>query len=489
MPTLTDGDLIVRPFRDDDAGALAECIADPASTRVGESGAARRGWRWRAIGSNAHGPTARRAPETSWPSRWTATGPGRVSLRYDGVGGAELGFETHPDQRGRHVALRATRLMCRFGFEEHGCQVIRWHAFVGNWPSRRIAWRLGFRFEGEGAGWPSPPTGPCGPPGERRWWPASPCAPAGCGWTRRGWWAGRSFSGRWATTTSTGSSRAPATHLAAVAPVPSDSLPWRRGRVHRDQPTRRRQRHRHLLGAGRPGQRRPDRLSGRRHRPARTRLLTRTRPRAGAVSRPKRWSWRCARRSPGAGTAPDDRPGRGRQRLLPAGRRTAGMRLVGVCRADECCPGARATWRSTTSYRRDLHAPSGGEVGPRACTYRTWARPAGQLQRRRRGDRDHPARAAVGRTARRTRDEDLPRRDERAQLVADRVRRELLGKSLGSGASTTRSSSRCGRQRAADLAEFHLAVHDRVASVPDRAPRQQRPARRVTGDRQLLPRR
>jgi RimJ/RimL family protein N-acetyltransferase len=148
MPTLTDGELTVRPFRDDDAGALAECVADPASARWGVAprGDSLEVARDRIERARADGEAGTRdflAVEVD--GRWA----GRVSLRYDGVGGAELGFETHPDQRGRHVALRATRLLCRFGFEEHGCQVIRWHAFVGNWASRRIAWRLGFRFEGE----------------------------------------------------------------------------------------------------------------------------------------------------------------------------------------------------------------------------------------------------------------------------------------------------------------------------------------------------
>jgi len=148
MPTLTDGELVVRPFRDDDTDRLAECIADPASARWGVAppGDTREVARDRIERARADGEAGTRdflAVEVD--GRWA----GRVSLRYDGAGGAELGFETHPDHRGRHVALRATRLLCRFGFEERSCQVIRWHAFVGNWASRRIAWRLGFAFEGE----------------------------------------------------------------------------------------------------------------------------------------------------------------------------------------------------------------------------------------------------------------------------------------------------------------------------------------------------
>jgi RimJ/RimL family protein N-acetyltransferase len=148
VPRLTDGELIVRPFRDDDAGPMAQSIADPDATRwsVAPRGDALEVAIDRITRARADGEAGTRdflAVELA--GRWA----GRVSLRYDGVGGAELGFETHPDLRGRHVALRASKLLCRFGFEERGCQVIRWHAFVGNWASRRIAWRLGFKFEGE----------------------------------------------------------------------------------------------------------------------------------------------------------------------------------------------------------------------------------------------------------------------------------------------------------------------------------------------------
>lgn len=73
---------------------------------------------------------------------------GRVSLRMDRAGGAELGFGVHPDSRGNGVATSASSLLCRHGFEQLGLTVVRWHSFVGNWASRRVAWRLGFSFDG-----------------------------------------------------------------------------------------------------------------------------------------------------------------------------------------------------------------------------------------------------------------------------------------------------------------------------------------------------
>jgi RimJ/RimL family protein N-acetyltransferase len=44
--------------------------------------------------------------------------------------------------------LRAVRLLVDWGFGDRGARVIVWRAHVGNWASRKLAWRLGFRLEG-----------------------------------------------------------------------------------------------------------------------------------------------------------------------------------------------------------------------------------------------------------------------------------------------------------------------------------------------------
>ncbi|MDT7719059.1 MAG: hypothetical protein QOE94_70 [Mycobacterium sp.] len=49
---------------------------------------------------------------------------GSVDLRFDGIGGAEVGFGLP------------------------GIEVVYWRAQVGNWASRRVAGRCGFRMEG-----------------------------------------------------------------------------------------------------------------------------------------------------------------------------------------------------------------------------------------------------------------------------------------------------------------------------------------------------
>jgi RimJ/RimL family protein N-acetyltransferase len=69
---------------------------------------------------------------------------GSIDLRLEGDGVAEVGFGLHPEARGRSVMSTALHLVCAYGFEEIGLEVIRWRALVGNWASRRVAARVGF---------------------------------------------------------------------------------------------------------------------------------------------------------------------------------------------------------------------------------------------------------------------------------------------------------------------------------------------------------
>ena len=43
---------------------------------------------------------------------------------------------------------RALRLLLDWGFREKDLATVIWLANVGNWASRRLAWKLGFSFEG-----------------------------------------------------------------------------------------------------------------------------------------------------------------------------------------------------------------------------------------------------------------------------------------------------------------------------------------------------
>jgi RimJ/RimL family protein N-acetyltransferase len=73
---------------------------------------------------------------------------GSIDLRLEGEGAAEVGFGLHPDARGRSIMKTALELVCGYGFDDLGLQAIRWRALVGNWPSRRVAARAGFVFDG-----------------------------------------------------------------------------------------------------------------------------------------------------------------------------------------------------------------------------------------------------------------------------------------------------------------------------------------------------
>jgi RimJ/RimL family protein N-acetyltransferase len=73
---------------------------------------------------------------------------GTIDLRPEGDGIAEVGFGLHPEARGRSIMKAALHLVCDYGFDTLGLQVIRWRAAVGNWPSRRVAASAGFVFDG-----------------------------------------------------------------------------------------------------------------------------------------------------------------------------------------------------------------------------------------------------------------------------------------------------------------------------------------------------
>ncbi|WP_125777711.1 GNAT family N-acetyltransferase [Antribacter gilvus] len=67
-----------------------------------------------------------------------------------GVRSAGLGFWMAPAARGHGLVTAACHLALDWGFDPEGLELSRatWLAYVGNWPSRRVAWKLGFRVEG-----------------------------------------------------------------------------------------------------------------------------------------------------------------------------------------------------------------------------------------------------------------------------------------------------------------------------------------------------
>jgi RimJ/RimL family protein N-acetyltransferase len=78
---------------------------------------------------------------------------GTVSLRNEGDGRAEIAYGSHPWVRGRGVMERALRLLLDWGFSSRELRTVIWWANKGNWASRKLAWRLGFSFEGAPRQW------------------------------------------------------------------------------------------------------------------------------------------------------------------------------------------------------------------------------------------------------------------------------------------------------------------------------------------------
>jgi RimJ/RimL family protein N-acetyltransferase len=147
-PTLTDGMVTLRPHRPDDVPRQVEQCRDPVSiawTTVpvpyGEADAEEFGLQVMPAGW---------ADGSEWGFAVESEGryAGTISLRDEGPGRAEIAYGSHPDVRGTGAMLRALRLLVDWGFAELDLETIVWQAFAGNWPSRKLAWRLGVTVEG-----------------------------------------------------------------------------------------------------------------------------------------------------------------------------------------------------------------------------------------------------------------------------------------------------------------------------------------------------
>jgi [ribosomal protein S5]-alanine N-acetyltransferase len=156
VPILMDAEAGVRlrATRTADLPAMVEQCRDPETIR------------WAPVPNPSEGYQLRDAEEflaliaAGWTSgqrlAWTieaARGSGRgfcssIILHLEGDGIAEVGFGLHPEARGRSIMTAALHLVCDYGFEVAGLEVIRWRAVVGNWASRRVAANVGFVFDG-----------------------------------------------------------------------------------------------------------------------------------------------------------------------------------------------------------------------------------------------------------------------------------------------------------------------------------------------------
>ena len=162
VPILTDGTVTLRPPRDSDIEGSYEQCQDPVSqawtsipipyTRADAETYVRHiipgGWE-----TDREWSFVVEAPDDSGPTPGTPRFAGIISLRNEGQGRAEIAYGSHPWARGRGVMEPALRLLLEWGFAHRDLQTVMWLARRGNWPSRRLAWRLGFAVTGTLHGW------------------------------------------------------------------------------------------------------------------------------------------------------------------------------------------------------------------------------------------------------------------------------------------------------------------------------------------------
>ncbi|WP_344045564.1 GNAT family N-acetyltransferase [Nocardioides panacihumi] len=152
IPTLTDGPVVLRAHRPSDAERCVEQSVDPESVR------------WTTVPTpytleHAHQFIGSRAmawlDDTEWGFAVEVEGRfgGSVSLRNEGRGRAEIAYGSHPDVRGTGAMERALRLLLGWGLTARDLRTVIWWANEGNWASRKLAWRLGFSYDGCVRGW------------------------------------------------------------------------------------------------------------------------------------------------------------------------------------------------------------------------------------------------------------------------------------------------------------------------------------------------
>lgn len=152
IPTLTDGAVVLRGPREDDVLGSWEQCQDPLSQQ------------WTTVPVPYSLDDARQWITEVIPGFWESGAEWHFVVEHDGrfagtmtlrreasagdAGRAELAYGSHPRVRGSGAMERAARLLLEWGFAERGLHTVVWWCNRGNWPSRKLAWRLGFAVEG-----------------------------------------------------------------------------------------------------------------------------------------------------------------------------------------------------------------------------------------------------------------------------------------------------------------------------------------------------
>ena len=149
QPSITTGDLTLRPWRPEDALQLIKAFGDPEIRAMHEVAAEddeevkAKEWicywdeKWRAGTAAAWAITRASRPDVVL---------GQVALRalYLKDGMAECSYWVLQEHRGKGVAPRATRAMSEWAFREHDLYRLEIAHSVRNWRSCRVALKAGF---------------------------------------------------------------------------------------------------------------------------------------------------------------------------------------------------------------------------------------------------------------------------------------------------------------------------------------------------------
>ncbi len=151
---LSEGPILIRPFREADAGALYEAVRESipevspwlpwchqnysieeSREFIGSRELASQGGEWYSFG----------VFETDTGRFLGGVGINFINRVHQM---ANLGYWVRTCAAGRGIATKATRLAARFGFEQLGLHRIEIVAAVANVPSQRVAEKAGARREG-----------------------------------------------------------------------------------------------------------------------------------------------------------------------------------------------------------------------------------------------------------------------------------------------------------------------------------------------------
>ena len=140
------GRLHLRPWAPYDADAVFAACSDPETQRWTTVPAPYT----RALAqAYVEGATAGWTGETAltWAVRDSTTGDvlASIALRADGPDRVwSVGYWTVPASRSQGVLTEALGAVCRWAFGPLGAERLNWEAEEGNWPSRRVAEKVGF---------------------------------------------------------------------------------------------------------------------------------------------------------------------------------------------------------------------------------------------------------------------------------------------------------------------------------------------------------